>query len=439
MSYSISCTSGSGGAVSFFVDYIGSFSVSEGETYSAGGFSNSVSFTAIPNTGYEFSGWTVNGVSEPANPYSWTSGTNITISASFTQSSGGGGGGGDEPYTPPVSSDYRYNATCYDMTNGVFISGHEQNSDTSRYFTAPSLSGYDYKGYVYYDSYVDCVEFYYEYERFDGTSTTGEIVGSNTHLVFFYEYVGTDESTLSVTVPQNVKVPVSFRISSSGTYTFYTEGSLDTIGYLTYANVTSNPENNYIAWNDDGGSGNNFLITATLSAGSYKIWVCAYSDYSGSTTLHISPKTGTFTGSISATGTTTATATASFANGDSGFSYYRYVRVKLGNTWKEFTRETTSKGGSTSSFTVNLTGLSSNTTYTYEIRLYYSTSSNPGQTASNYTDTYIYCNGSFTTNQSATGLMIYVGGWKDCLPYVYTSIGWKRAYSRMYINEWKGR
>ncbi|MCY4603251.1 MAG: pre-peptidase C-terminal domain-containing protein, partial [Gemmatimonadetes bacterium] len=72
------------------------------------------------------------------------------------------------------------------------------------------------------------------------------------------------------------------QVSESGTLTVYTIGSLDTEGTL------ENSSGSRLASNDDGGSGRNFRIERSVSAGTYYVKVESYSSRTGSYTIHAS-------------------------------------------------------------------------------------------------------------------------------------------------------
>ena len=77
------------------------------------------------------------------------------------------------------------------------------------------------------------------------------------------------------------------QVSSSGTLTVYTTGSTDTYGTLQNSSGTT------LATNDDGGSGTNFSIARSVSAGTYYIAVRGYSSSeTGSYTVHASFQSG---------------------------------------------------------------------------------------------------------------------------------------------------
>ena len=80
----------------------------------------------------------------------------------------------------------------------------------------------------------------------------------------------------------------------SGTATFYTTGDYDTIGYLSTVNTldpSTGAPTSILASDDQSGSGNNFLFTYSVTAGTvYYFWVRLWGlDYTGSTTAYIEP------------------------------------------------------------------------------------------------------------------------------------------------------
>ena len=86
--------------------------------------------------------------------------------------------------------------------------------------------------------------------------------------------------------PDNDTDYFRLRLSQSTVVAIYTTGSLDTTGSL------QDSSGNQVDFDDDGGSGTNFRIEATLSAGTHYIAVEAYSNSrTGSYTLHAERQT----------------------------------------------------------------------------------------------------------------------------------------------------
>ena len=76
-----------------------------------------------------------------------------------------------------------------------------------------------------------------------------------------------------------------------------------------------------------------------------------------------------FSASFSSITETSARFRASFTGGDSGFSYYRYVRLDIDRDTYEIRSD--SAGGSSSSFSETIRGLDPGTTYDWEAQLGY--------------------------------------------------------------------
>ena len=76
------------------------------------------------------------------------------------------------------------------------------------------------------------------------------------------------------------------QVGESGTLTVYSTGSLDTKGELQSSSGSR------LASNDDGGSGSNFRIERSVSAGTYYVKVESYSSRTGSYTIHASFSSG---------------------------------------------------------------------------------------------------------------------------------------------------
>lgn len=87
---------------------------------------------------------------------------------------------------------------------------------------------------------------------------------------------------------------ITIRTKYSGTLTAYSESSLDTIGYLTtgllWDGSTGKPYN-VKAENDDDGTGNNFKLSYSVTAGTtYHLWIRCYNPAnSGSVTVYVEP------------------------------------------------------------------------------------------------------------------------------------------------------
>ena len=89
------------------------------------------------------------------------------------------------PPTPPTPTT-SYSWDCYDLTSGTYISGYEHNNVTSSSITRPLISGYTYQGYVYHNSWSNCVSAG-QNNRYDGTgSTCSDHSKSYPFVVFFY-------------------------------------------------------------------------------------------------------------------------------------------------------------------------------------------------------------------------------------------------------------
>lgn len=111
---------------------------------------------------------------------------------------------------------------------------------------------------------------------------------------------GTFGANISSTASKSVSIDpycllrYSVSFATSGTATFYTTGSLDTIGYVTTStgwNSTTGYPNNTSITDDDSGSGSNCKITTEVNAGTtYYFWVRCYDENkSGSLTSYCEP------------------------------------------------------------------------------------------------------------------------------------------------------
>lgn len=86
----------------------------------------------------------------------------------------------------------------------------------------------------------------------------------------------------------------SVKFTNSGEATFYTTGNLDTIGYLTTSSSWSSSRGeptDTSKYDDDSGSGNNFKLVCSVTAGTtYYIWIRAYDGLeTGSIKLYVDP------------------------------------------------------------------------------------------------------------------------------------------------------
>ena len=206
------------------------------------------------------------------------------------------------------SSTTTFYYRCYDKTNGTYLTSSTSTTSTS--ITRPTQSGYTYLGYVYHNSWTNCIN----QSSYDGTGTTcSSHSASNPYVVFFYEPSGssssspwswkslgsyTDSATISLSLSAGQLGHINFTPSISGTLQVYTEGSIDTYGWLTNGSCSLSTGNGSSALtggtvytkDDDSGTGNNFSYSYEVTAGtSYEIDVHAYSSSTAvsGTTLYI--------------------------------------------------------------------------------------------------------------------------------------------------------
>ena len=212
---------------------------SSGYTYQGYVYHNSFS-ACISQSGYDSTSTTCSQHSSN-NPY---------VVFFYTPSSGGGGGG-----TPTTT--YRYK--CYDRTNGSYITSEQTTTSSS--ITRPDLSslGYTYQGYVYHQSYSQCLN----QSTYDGTSTTCSNHSSNhPYIVFFYTYTPSVSSWQTPTLMATVGSSTTSYSTSSTIYKYQA-------GYVKYTTPsypgklvlqTTLGSNSYDYYS--------YLSTSTLSAGS---------------------------------------------------------------------------------------------------------------------------------------------------------------------------
>ena len=398
--------------------------------------------------------------------------------ATITTGGGGGGGGDEGEYYLQTSISVSDTFVRYENINNYGVIRYEfapqrsgtytfksntSNVDTIGWIgTTWNMQAYaiNANGHPNDEAYI--VGTYKDDDYGNAFSATAELESSSVYYLWVLCYrggSGTVEIELSyeggggggggsASVSLNIRageiVPVTVYFPYAGTYTFETEGNLDTYGYLSYASVSDVVTNSsgkkepssYLTYNDDVTGTNNFKIEYSVSGGTaYKIWVRFYSvSISGTVTLKITPAVGTFYGKMTTNGKTAANINALFENGDAVYSNYRYIRLKINGSWTTINGSTytasISAGGASSTFSVTKTGLNAGTRYTYEVHLYY-------RSGSSYIDTGLYISGSFTTDQDASAIMLYHNGWKNAIPYIYTGGAWHRCSSRLYLNGWK--
>ena len=180
-------------------------------------------------------------------------------------------------------------------------------SDATNYTissTVPERFGYTFLGWSKNSSATTAT-----YEPDDYISLT-----SDTTLYAVWKSAST--ASVNTTISTTIEFPYqqvyyTFTPSSSGEYTFESNGSLDSKITLYNSSGTE------IGYNDDGSENRNFLLTAELYSGTrYYVKIWAYSDYSGSTTFRITKETpATYTLSYNANGGSGAPSSQSGATG----------------------------------------------------------------------------------------------------------------------------
>lgn len=290
-------------------------------------------------------------------------GTSYTFNVGTDEDSDPTGGvtwiGSQTASTNSSSSTTTFYYRCYDKTNSTYLTSSTSTTSTS--ITRPTMSGYTYQGYVYHSSWANCIS----QSSYDGTGTTcTSHSSSNPYVVFFYtensssssspwtwKSIGsyTDTTTLSLSLTAGQLGYITFTPSVSGTLEVYTEGSVDTYGWLTNGGCSLSTGNGSSALtggtvytkDDDSGTDNNFSYSYSVTAGTtYEIDVHAYSSsvaVSG-TTLYIvlTPPSYTITckdRKYSSSGTLLSTTTA-------GTKTYTTGSTAKGSDW-----------GTTSSYT----------------------------------------------------------------------------------------
>lgn len=138
------------------------------------------------------------------------------------------------------------------------------------------------------------------YIRAEGTYSGGEEPDPEPTWNLSYSTIGQISADYAKSISVGSYMLYRYKVSfqNSGEVTIYTEGSVDTYGYLGTSTGWYSDDGtptNYITYNDDGGSDTNFQITYNVTAGTtYYIWVKSYDGTdTGTTTLYIVPPAAT--------------------------------------------------------------------------------------------------------------------------------------------------
>jgi hypothetical protein len=173
-------------------------------------------------------------------------------------------------------------------------------------------------------------------------------------------------------------VRITFTCANSGSATFYSEGSLDVIGYLSDTTAFDSENGRpasypQLAYNDDGRGDGQFSMTYDVTAGTtYYLWVrCYYKTTSGDVVIYIQPPEGTvITGAtILASGVSTTQIDAYVTGLDT--SYGRNDRSIEWYIDGAFSGSDTIAAGVSSTDTYAFTGLSAGTEYDIYAIIYY--------------------------------------------------------------------
>lgn len=223
-----------------------------------------------------------------------------SISGRFTTESGGGGG--DEPYfdawaesnTNIYVNAYDLRYVDYDRVYYEIDSGSYSDSYTglgSHTFENVPNGEYTVRAYyIYRNSYY---QIYTEQGYSYITVSIGGGGGGSWQL--YEERAGTVSSSFDFPYNNGFEGMTLYRMSitfsQNVTVTFSTSGSADTIGWLSEYNQTgwddtTGRPTDYVAYDDDSGSGSNFEFSYTCTAGYvYYLWYRTYGEggYVGST------------------------------------------------------------------------------------------------------------------------------------------------------------
>ena len=242
-----------------------------------------------PGTRYEYA-WEV----DYYTAGSWYNGASGTGVAWTDEDSGGGT---DPDPDPPASGDYTWN--CYNLTSGDYMGYETSTSDSS--ITAPTISGYNYMGYVYHSSWSECVK-QAQNGNYDGTDSVCTNHSSrHPYVVFFYteapqgwylQNLGNYNGSVNTYTDYNLSSYgigyIDYTPNSNGLFTVYASGSsFDDYGFIGYANsmgLNSSASNgfqaitNSLATDDQSGGSGHFKITQfSVNANTtYRIAIAPY-------------------------------------------------------------------------------------------------------------------------------------------------------------------
>lgn len=206
-------------------------------------------------------------------------------------------GGGTDP-DPPASGYYHWD--CYNLTSGNYM-GYEA-STSALSITAPTISGYNYMGYVYHSSWSKCVSQAKE-GNYDGTDSVCTYHSPiHPYVVFFYteapqgwylqnlsNYGGAVNTYVDYNLSSYEIGYIDYTPISNGLFTVYASGSsfddYGTIGYANSIGLNSSASNgyqaitNYLASDDQSGGNSHFKITQFFVTANttYRITVAPWS------------------------------------------------------------------------------------------------------------------------------------------------------------------
>lgn len=245
---------------------------------------------------------------------------------------------------------------------------------------------------------------YYLYVRGINLETSGtcmlyiEPEGSTSWKVVSDVWGSTDSSRVMVlSIAQRTVYQYSMTFTSSGTATFYTEGNVDTYGYLTTTtefNAETGAPTSIRASDDSSGDGDNFKIEYNVSAGTkYYLWVRGYFEStSGSVTVVVTPPEKVDpAGSavLTSVSTTVRSVTLKVTGLDTNYSKSdRVIRWYYGLTEYNATKygESNLSAGVSESNEYTITGLDANTPYYFYAIIIFGDSSKQLETITVTTD-----------------------------------------------------
>lgn len=246
--------------------------------------------------------------------------------------------------------------------------------------------------------------------RISASGNTATITGTFSGGSSSYSY----PKLLYVNIPNYGSVNI-YSAQSSGGYNTFSETiyGLDYNTYYTYSAIlyVRDAYGDYtydsVKWDATYTDSGSFITEGGSSAASFEAYVSP--DSSNGTRAYLS---------------------AAFTDGDPSYSYQRKVVLSINNTTFEFLSNEV--GGSDSTFSGTITGLTAGTSYRWAATLYVRVSG--GWSATDY-----YDSGYVTTSGGTTGdgyVWIYTDRWRKYIVWIYTD-RWRQYHPWINDGNWK--